>query len=131
MFSKAFLFCIPFIGPAQWREVESYTFQKCFAKAGMTPSDCRGIADTESSMEDEEIANDLPLSVHRLSKDLFDCEFTDLLAINRDFPTCADQFDWDWSAPEMMKQLSEKSDDDDNDDDGTLDSCAGSAVQAP
>ena len=66
---------IYWVGKA-WELVEPTTIQKCFAKADILHTVCDEF--TSDSSEDDEI----PLSVLRLSKDLFSCEYENLPGID-------------------------------------------------
>ena len=82
---------------------------------------------TEDSVVDDDIDEDddnVPLSMIRLARQLFDCEFRDLSQIDIDVLTCdTNEVDWDKSASELIKEnvCNDDSDDSDDNDETVLD----------
>ena len=74
-----------------WDEVESSTIVKCFAKCGFKFSDSESV---DSEVETPDIDEDIPLRLVSLANELFGCEFSELVEIEREIPTCdeTDQF---------------------------------------
>jgi hypothetical protein len=87
---------------AAWKEVESDTIVKCFAKCGFTP-ECVSVSEDD---EDSDIEDDTPIAVLHLALDLFDCNFRELVAIDREFATCDNNMmQWDQSAVDIIKEI--------------------------
>ncbi|XP_060577655.1 tigger transposable element-derived protein 6-like [Ruditapes philippinarum] len=115
-----------------WNEVESSTIVKCFGKAGFKlhlqdKSDIEisveKLAD-EPTMDDDD---DIPLSVIKISYDLFGCSFSDLVKIDDNVNTCDSQnIDWDKNANDLVKDLfknEENKTDEDDDGEEDCDKC--------
>lgn len=101
-----------------WNAVEASTISKCFDKCGFNKvrieTDENASDDIDENVDDDD---DVPLSVLKLSKELFGCEFSELANIERNIPTCdTNQIDWDRHATELLN-LDDKSDDDDENSD--------------
>ena len=57
--------------------------------------------------EESDIEDDTPITVLCLALELFDCNFRDLVAIDREFATCDNNMnDWDISAVDILKDMS-------------------------
>lgn len=64
-----------------WKEVETSTISKCFEKAGFIfPTDEPNTYNTDDE-EDED--DDIPLSVLKLSNELFGCDLCDLVQLDQ------------------------------------------------
>lgn len=61
-----------------WKEVETSTISKCFEKAGFIfPTDEPNTYNTDDENDEEDEDEDIPLSVLKLSNELFRCDFSD------------------------------------------------------
>ena len=100
------------------------TIEKCFLNSGFSmlfnptsdtlqseTSDLSVVpASVVASVVHELDADDYPLSIHKLSFELFDCELKDLIEVDAMFDTCDnDMSKWDKTANELLK--TESSDD--------------------
>lgn len=65
---------------SSWNEVDPSTIQKCFARCGF---DFQATSVNEGDNDDDE-DDDIPLSIVRMSNELFGCPFKDLVNIDRD-----------------------------------------------
>ena len=93
-----------------WNEIEQKTITKCFNKCGFIESSS---ANSESTDDDDSL-DDLPLSVFKLTKDIFGCDFKELLKIDREVVTCDSDLytDWDKPAKEILAEKAQESDED-------------------
>lgn len=92
-----------------WNEVEESTISKCFANAGFinidsndSQSECDndGNGDDQSDIEED----DIPLAVLKQSKNLFGCEFHELVNLDNGVNTCDEsEKNWDLPASELLK----------------------------
>ena len=93
-----------------WREVETQNIVKCFSKAGFHQELCdqQLVNDCDSGDEDD----DVPLAAVKLSRELFGCEFRELVDIDSTVCTCdSDMKDWEGrSASELLEELEGKDD---------------------
>ncbi|XP_069105391.1 tigger transposable element-derived protein 4-like [Argopecten irradians] len=94
-----------------WNEVESQTIVKCFAKAGfkIRPSmeSCENENIENHSDDDDDADDDVPLAAMKLSRELFDCEFRELVHIDNELCTCdTETTDWSKPASELLKDFS-------------------------
>ena len=88
-----------------WQEVKPDTIPRCFAKCGFTESSVSGYVDTEVTFEDEDSEDDYPLSVLKMSTELFGCQFQEL-DIDRAFHTCDNNLmECDRPASEILRDL--------------------------
>ncbi|XP_052215921.1 tigger transposable element-derived protein 6-like [Dreissena polymorpha] len=111
---------------AAWRELSTETISKCFGKCGLIPDFLTtGDHATVVSDTDFEPEDDLPLSMLRVSKELFSCDITELDKIDNNLPTCDNNMDfWERPAPQILADLNGNTAADaaaehDEDDDGT------------
>ncbi|XP_033730203.1 tigger transposable element-derived protein 4-like [Pecten maximus] len=103
-----------------WKEVDVTTITKCFIKCGFSESQQR-IHDDDDNDDDND--DDVPLSVLALSRDLFDCDFKDLVAIDQSMATCDLALtDWNKDAKDILQDITVDdpalSDDDGDDEQG-------------
>jgi hypothetical protein len=94
-----------------WAEVETSTIVKCFRNCGFINSDCtKGSKadDHEADSSDDADEDDVPLAVLQLSRDIFGCEFKELVQIDANMKTCADGQDWDKCTLDIIKDISEE-----------------------
>lgn len=85
------------------------TIQKCFANSGFkfqTEPEEPLPADTEAANTDyDDEYDDIPLSVLKLSKDIFDCDFKELVAIYQEWSTCDNEMAcWERPASELLEE---------------------------
>lgn len=106
---------------SSWKEVEASTIQKCFAKCGFVEHTSTSAAETPAAAacddkeqhNDDDEADDYPIAVHIMARKLFDCEFEELLDIDKCMKTCNDEpIDWERPARELLHD-GESDDDDD------------------
>jgi hypothetical protein len=95
--------------------VDTTTIQKCFAKAGFTCNsdageNCEEIQAAVTSSDESE-DDDVPLLVIKMAKDLFGCEFKDLVEIDQSVQTC-EEVNWDLPASQLITQNIHNSDTD-------------------
>ena len=103
-----------------WDEVESSTIVKCFAKCGFKFSDSENV---DSEVETPDIDEDIPLRLVSLANELFGCEFSELVEIEREIPTCDETMDWDRPVSELLQEhVHETETVSDNSDDESCDS---------
>ena len=89
-----------------WQEVKPDTIQRCFAKCGFTESSVSGSVNTEVTFEEEDSKDDYPLSVLKMSTELFGCQFQELLDRDRAFHTCDNNLmEWDRPASEILRLM--------------------------
>ena len=62
-----------------WNEVEKSTISKCFAKSGFEMD--------KIAHDNEDNDDDIPLKALKLSRDIFGCEFHELVDIDRNVKT--------------------------------------------
>ena len=102
-----------------WNAVESSTVVKCFNKCVF---DTLKTGSDSVEVEEEDAEDNVPLSVLKLSKELFGCEFSELAELEKNIPTCdTNQINWDLPATELLNER-EDCDSDDNDGDSQNDS---------
>ncbi|XP_053391290.1 tigger transposable element-derived protein 4-like [Mercenaria mercenaria] len=102
-----------------FKEVEISTIVKCFAKCGFqlnsveSESECTVLNDSES---DEEEDDNYPIALHVMARQLFDCDFMELLNIDKEFKTCDSEMkDWDRPATELLSEMKEQVSDETSD----------------
>lgn len=106
-----------------WKEVETLTIVKCFEHAGFFSQQTQPTVELNSEDSEADDDDDIPLQLHVLARQLFDCDIKELINIDRELCTCdSEQRDWNKPASELLKEDCEnnKSDDDDENDDVTL-----------
>ncbi|KAH3736436.1 hypothetical protein DPMN_042999 [Dreissena polymorpha] len=89
-----------------WREVKSVTIVKCFGKCGFTAevlsSGLSQSIEVEVLESDTDDDDDCPLAVVKMARDLFDCEFRDLVDIDKAVHTCDNKMtNWEKDASEI------------------------------
>ena len=99
-----------------WNETDPSTIQKCFKLAGFCESESNEPSESSSASDTSGFnfldVDELPLSLVKMAKELFDCEIKDLVDIDT---TCdTDMSVWDQNATEL---LDHDQDNDCNDDD--------------
>ncbi|KAH3790823.1 hypothetical protein DPMN_169031 [Dreissena polymorpha] len=100
-----------------WREVESDTIVKCFGKCGFTTemlssgsSQSVEVEVVESDTDDDD--DDCPLAVLKMAMDLYDCEFRDLVDIDKAVHICDNNMtNWDRDASEILNDIKGESTD--------------------
>uniref|UniRef100_A0A8W8I2G5 HTH CENPB-type domain-containing protein n=1 Tax=Magallana gigas TaxID=29159 RepID=A0A8W8I2G5_MAGGI len=101
-----------------WKEVETSTIVKCFKRCGFVDMQNENLPTTEVDVndggdDDEDEDDDVPLAVLQLSRELFGCEFRELVKMDADMETCDNQErDWDKPASEIIEEMNEKEDED-------------------
>lgn len=66
---------------------------------------------------DDDEDDDVPLAVLQLSRELFGCEYLELVKMDANMETCDNQErDWDKPASERIEEMNEKEDEDYQDD---------------
>ena len=104
---------------SSWDEVEPSTIVKCFKKCGF---DFDTSVNVDTSV-DSDIDEDSPLRLVSLANELFGCEFSELVEIERNIPTCDEAIDWDKPVSELLKEhVHEQETVSDNSDDETVES---------
>ncbi|KAK3104668.1 hypothetical protein FSP39_007460 [Pinctada imbricata] len=117
---------------AAWNEVQTSTIEKCFSrcgfvKQGKSEEDCQemGMLDTKDD-EDDDDDDDIPLAALKKTKDIFGCEFNELVDIDSNVHTCnTEVLDWGKSACEILNTIDASctlSDDSDDEDSSEVDS---------
>lgn len=99
-----------------WREVESDTIVKCFRKCGFTAevlsSGLPQSVEVEVLESDTDDDDDCPLAVLKMARDLFDCEFRDLVEIDKAVHTCDNSMtNWERDASEILNDINGESTD--------------------
>ena len=86
-----------------WKEVESSTVQKCFARCGFSAVEI---------MDEDDGLDDVPLSVLKLSKEVFGVQFSELMKIDSELMTHSSEMPIDWSKPagEILHSSEDKED---------------------
>jgi hypothetical protein len=80
-----------------WTEIETSTIEKCFKMCGFDKD-----AIEEFDIDDE--YDNIPLSILKLSRDVFDCDFKELVTIDKQLMTCnSDMTNWDRPATELIE----------------------------
>jgi len=81
-----------------WNEVEESTILKCFKRCGFKFSDI----DQDSELDDSD--DDVPLATLKLTRELFDIEFSELVKIDNDIRTSEqnENVDWDQSSAQDL-----------------------------
>ena len=104
---------------SSWDEVEPSTIVKCFKK-------CNFDFDTSVNVDtsvDSDIDEEIPLRLVSLANELFGCEFSELVEIENNIPTCDEAMDWDKPVSELLKEhVHEQETVSDNSDDETVES---------
>ena len=77
-----------------WREVEASTIEKCFRRCGFQSTPVGPVV-----VDEDDILDDIPLSVLKLSNDVFGVDFTELLKIDSELLTHSSVMPLDWSRP--------------------------------
>lgn len=104
-----------------WKEVETSTIVKCYKKCGFVDMQNDNILTTEVDVNDggddddneDDDDDDVPLAVLQLSRELFGCEFLELVKMDANIETCDNQErDWDKPASEIIEEINEKEDED-------------------
>ena len=98
-----------------WNEVEITTIFKCFHRCGFNFHDSESVSEEDNFDEDDEV----PLSVLKLSRDVFGIDYNELHDLDCNVATCdTNTIDWDKQADEILdKSDIEKNDSDDTDSD--------------
>lgn len=114
-----------------WKEVETSTISKCFEKAGFIfPTDEPNTYNTDDEEDEEDEDDDIPLSVLKLSNELFGCDFSDLMQLDQEINICdTNTIDWNVSAQQILN-MEKESDEDISDDPGDEDPCVPSISDA-
>lgn len=82
-----------------WRETEISTIEKCFTRCGFNNK-----APESQDTPFEVFVDELPLALHKMAREVFDCDIQDLINIDAHFDTCNnDMSDWDKPASELME----------------------------
>lgn len=99
-----------------WKEVETSTIVKCYKKCGFVDMQNDYLPTTEVNVNDggdDDDDDDVPLAVLQLSRELFGCEFLELVKMDANIKTCDNQErDWDKPASEIIQEINEKEDED-------------------
>ncbi|XP_052696591.1 tigger transposable element-derived protein 4-like [Crassostrea angulata] len=101
-----------------WKEVETSTIVKCFKRCGFVDMQNENLPTTEVDVndggdDDEDEDDDVPLAVLQLPRELFGCEFRELVKMDADMEACDNQErDWDKPASEIIEEMNEKEDED-------------------
>ncbi|CAB4061676.1 unnamed protein product [Lepeophtheirus salmonis] len=92
-----------------WNEVQASTIQKCFQNCGFGNTDATVVKKEE---EDNDESN-IPLSMVRLAREVYDCSVKELDELDQNLSTC-DSSETDWSKPDLLIIKEEKIDDENN-----------------
>ncbi len=91
----------------------SFHNEKCFHSCEFLPV----VAPEQQTSSDDDY-DDIPLAVHKLTSDLFGCEFKDLVKIDGDLATQSlDQINWNLPAKNLLAADTPSDDHDDADED--------------
>ncbi|XP_052809461.1 tigger transposable element-derived protein 4-like [Mya arenaria] len=90
-----------------WNEVKAETIMKCFWKCGFGDKLSASTSDHEESNTDrDDIEDDIPLAVLRLSRDLFSQDFNTLADIDSNVHTCDNSMtEWGRPASEILSEM--------------------------
>lgn len=103
-----------------WDDTLPETINKCFKRCGFLRVETDGVTTSNgasTSDDDDNEDDDVPLVMHILAKQLFDCELRELVNIDREFVTCdTDMSDCDRCATDILKDATPIEDSDDDDD---------------
>lgn len=87
-----------------WQEVETTTIQKCFAKCGFQDLASQHLSDDSDSDYDQD--DNVPLKVVSMARQLFGCDFQELVQLDQHMSTCDQNVrDWSKSANELLADL--------------------------
>jgi hypothetical protein len=93
-----------------WKDIDVSTIQKCFVRCGFSEDvfsviDLPVSGDIDLSDDDDD---EVPLAVLRLSQELFDCDFNELIQIDQSIATqCSCTIDWSNNAGDILADLRE------------------------
>lgn len=101
-----------------WNEVECSTITKCFSNCGFQSAS----TDTSSGdNDDDNDADNYPLALQSLTRQLFDCDFQELINIDKEMVTCSDETqNWERPATDLLREIrgeAESGDDDEEESD--------------
>jgi len=101
---------------AAWKELDSSTIVKCSQKAGFKMDKDRSLTQSHvsddgdvgvaESDEENDVEDDVPIAVLSLSRELFGCDFKELVAIDKHTETC-DSITRDWDNTPALDILQE------------------------
>lgn len=97
-----------------WKEVNPTTIQKCFAKCGFKQISDSDVVISECDSDDNDDDDEVPLAVLRMSHDLFGCDYSELVELDKNVPICDENnstIDWDQSACDILTELTSNKDD--------------------
>jgi len=108
-----------------WDEVDESTILKCFQRCGFNlPSENNINSVNEDDDEnhinehDDDQDDDIPLAAIKFSREIFGCEFQELVEIDKNVCTCdTSLIDWEKPGSDLLQNIQCDSDDSDGDDD--------------
>ena len=105
-----------------WNEVDKNTILKCFQKCEFVSE-----TETEESLSDDEQDDNIPLAALKMSREIFGCEFNELLGIDSTVSTCdTNEINWEMSGNDLLDHFKSQDSDSgsDDNDDNTSDAAA-------